>query len=112
GPIDRGALRDDLAALIDEYVGVGAGELALGGLVRALLGVVRPHRLRLPRDLSLLLRTVVLEEGLVAGLDRDFRLIDALAPYARAEVLNGVSLSALRERLQYAGADLAETLSD
>ena len=112
GRVDRSALRDDLASVIDEYVGRSAGELGVGGLIRSMLDVVRRHRLRIPRDLSLLLRTVVLEEGIVEGLDREFRLVEALGPYVRRHLFTGVSASALRHRLEDAGVDLAELAAD
>ncbi|HWX97108.1 MAG TPA: AarF/UbiB family protein [Solirubrobacteraceae bacterium] len=110
--VDRGALRDDLAPLIDAYVGQAVGELDVGGVIRSLLDVIRRHRLRIPRDLSLLLRTVLLEEGIVAQLDRDFRLVEVLGPYARRHLLSGVSVPALLHRLQDAGVDLFELLDD
>src|SRR5258708_12262226 len=66
--VDRGALRDDLASLIEEYVGRGAGELGVGGPIRSMLAVVRRHRLRIPPDLSFLLPTVLPEEVLLAAL--------------------------------------------
>jgi ubiquinone biosynthesis protein len=112
GRVDRVALRDDLASLIDGYVGRGAGELGVGGLIRSLLDVVRRHRLRIPRDLSLLLRTVLLEEGIVAGLDREFHLVEALGPYVRRHLFTGVTVPALLDRLQDAGVDLVELASD
>jgi ubiquinone biosynthesis protein len=110
--VDRHALRDDLASLIEGYVGRGAGELGVGGLIRSMLDVVRRHRLRIPRDLSLLLRTVLLEEGIVAGLDPEFQLVDVLGPYARRHLLTGVTVPALLDRLQDAGVDLVELVSD
>ena len=112
GGIDRGALRDDLASLIEEYVGRGAGELGVGGPIRSMLDVVRRHRLRIPRDLSLLLRTVLLEEGLVAALDPEFRLVEVLGPYARRHLFAGVTVPAILDRLQDAGVDLAEQVSE
>jgi ubiquinone biosynthesis protein len=110
--IDRGALRDDLASLIDTYVGPGVGELSLGGLIGSMLDVVRRHRLRIPRDMSLLLRTVWVEEGIVVQLDQEFRPIEVLGPYARAHLFTGVTVSALFDRLQDAGVDLADFVGD
>ncbi|HEX4436497.1 MAG TPA: AarF/UbiB family protein [Solirubrobacteraceae bacterium] len=112
GGVDREALRDDLASSIIGYVGSEASDVSLGGLIRALLDVVRRQRLRIPRDLSLLLRTVLLEEGIVAGLDPEFQLISVLGPYARRHMLSGVSGPALSDRLQEAGVDLAEMVTD
>jgi ubiquinone biosynthesis protein len=110
--IDRGALRDDLASLIEEYAGRGAGEVGVGGPIRSMLDVVRRHRLRIPRDLSLLLRTVLLEEGLVAALDPEFRLVEVLGPYARRHLFAGLTVPAILNRLQDAGVDLAEQVSE
>lgn len=112
GNVDRDALREDLASLIDVYVGRGAGDIGVGGLIRALLDVVRRDRLRIPRDLSLLFRTVLLEEGLVAGLDPDFRLVEVLGPYAQRHLLGGVSVPRLWDRAQEAGVDLAELVTE
>jgi ubiquinone biosynthesis protein len=112
GQVDRASLRDDLAPLIDGYVARGAGELGAGGVMRSMLDVVRRHRLRIPRDLSLLLRTVLLEEGIVIGLDREFDLVEALGPYVRRHLFAGVSASALLHRFQDASIDLAELASD
>jgi ubiquinone biosynthesis protein len=112
GPVDRQALRDDLSPLIETYVGRGAGELGLGAPIRALLEVARRHRLRIPGDLSLLLRTVLLAEGVVEQLDPDFRLVQALAPYARRHLLAAVSGRELVRRVQNAGLDVAELIGD
>ncbi len=112
GLVDRGALRDDLTSLIDAYLAHGAGEPGAGGVIRSMLEVVRRHRLRIPRDLSLLLRTVLLEEGIMAGLDREFDLVEALGPYVRRHLFAGVTAPGLLHRLQDAGVDLAELASD
>ena len=44
--------------------------------------VVRAHRLRLPSDLALLLKTVMMCEGVAAQLDPRFELVPMLVPYA------------------------------
>jgi ubiquinone biosynthesis protein len=111
-PIDRAALEGDLGSLVDTYVGLSVGEVGVGGLIRQLLEVVRRHRLQIPKDLALLLRTFLLEEGVVEQLDPQFRLFDVLAPYARQHLFAGVTRAALLRRLQDAGIDFAELLSD
>jgi ubiquinone biosynthesis protein len=110
--IDRAALEDDLARLIDSYAGESVGEVGVGGLIRQMLDVIRRHRLRIPRDMGLLLRTILLEEGIVEQLDPEFRLLEALGPYARKHMFAGVTGPALLRRLQDAGVDFAELLSD
>jgi len=106
--VDRPALRDDLAPLLERYVGRTVGAIDLGGAIRETLEVARRHQLRVPRDLALLLRTILLEEGIVEQLDPGFSLTEALAPYARRQILGQLSPEALNRRLREAGGDLFE----
>jgi ubiquinone biosynthesis protein len=110
--IDRAALEEDLASLIESYAGLSVAQLGMGGLIRQMLEVVRRYRLRIPRDLALLLRTILLEEGIVEELDPQFRLLEVLTPYARRHLFAGVTGGALLRRLQDAGVDFAELLSE
>ncbi len=82
GPVDRAALTRDLASLLAKVTGVPLGELRLGPLLQAELAIVRRHRLRLPPELALLVKTAAMTEGLAALLDPDFVLVAAFAPYA------------------------------
>jgi ubiquinone biosynthesis protein len=106
--VDRAALRSDLARVTDAHLGHGIGEAALGGVIRSLLEVIRRHRLRIPRDLSLLFRTVLLEEGIVQTLDPEFRLVESLSPLARQHLFAGVTAAGLLARARDTGLDLAE----
>jgi ubiquinone biosynthesis protein len=46
------------------------------------MAVVRRRDLRLPSRIALLLKTVVMCEGVAARLDPSFRLVPLLVPYA------------------------------
>jgi ubiquinone biosynthesis protein len=107
GPVDRQALRSDVEGLLQRYSGRGVGEITLGPVIDEVLAIVRGHRLRLPRDLVLLLKMVVMEEGLAARLDPEFRLGSVLGPYARGLMAAQVSPRAVARRLEEAGIDLA-----
>ena len=54
-PVDRARLREDLAGLLERYFGRSIGEISLRSAIGDVLEIVRRHRLRLPRDLALLL---------------------------------------------------------
>jgi ubiquinone biosynthesis protein len=49
-------------------------------LLSELLATVRAHRLVLPADMVLLLKMLVMNEGMAAQLDPDFVLAPAIAP--------------------------------
>ena len=81
-PVDRAALIHDLAELLAQVTSVPLGELHLGPLLQAELAIVRRHRLRLPPELALLVKTAAMTEGVAALLDPDFVLLTSFAPYA------------------------------
>jgi ubiquinone biosynthesis protein len=80
--VDRLALEHDLTQFLERYSGLALEALHLSALLRDLMAVVRAHRLRLPSDLALLLKTVMMCEGVAANLHPGFELVPLLLPYA------------------------------
>lgn len=97
--VDTRALVDDLDLFLEEYYGRPLREIAVGPLIERTLATVREHRLQLPSRLALLLKTIIMSEGLGARLDPDFRLTDLLVPYARRLVLRRHSPALLARRV-------------
>jgi ubiquinone biosynthesis protein len=113
GRIDHRALSEDLSALLRRYSGLGVGEIRLGEAIAGLLEITRRHSLRLPADLALLAKTLVMAEGLAATLDPGFQMSQALAPFAQRRLLAQLSPAALLrglERLGLAAAELPDHL--
>ena len=79
---ERAGLEADLGRLLERYRDVDLQDLRLTEVVAALMEVVRRRDLRVPSRIALLLKTVVMCEGVAAGLDPGFRLIPLLIPYA------------------------------
>ena len=79
---DRVGLEADLERILDRYGDVALQDLRLADVVADLMTVVRRRDLRLPSGIALLLKTVVMCEGVAAKLDPAFRLIPLLVPYA------------------------------
>jgi ubiquinone biosynthesis protein len=105
--IDREALQRDLQHLVSRYYGQPLGEIVLGPLLQDALGIVRRHHLQLPSSLALLLKTVVMSEGVGVQLDPEFRLTSVLAPYAQHLMLRQYSPALWARRLSRAGLDAA-----
>jgi ubiquinone biosynthesis protein len=82
GSIDRGAFERDLDRLLQRYAFVPLEQLRIGPLLNDVMSVVRAHRLRMPSDLALLIKTVMMCEGVAAKLDPSFELVPPLVPYA------------------------------
>jgi ubiquinone biosynthesis protein len=115
GHVDRAALRDDLEALLGRYRDISLGDIALRAAIADVMDVLRRHRLRIPRDLAMLVKAIAMEEALAAELDPGFHLGTALAPYARVHLLEQLSPVAVARRLEELGlgaADLPHRLLD
>src|SRR3546814_4158064 len=56
-PVDRSRLTQDLAALLGDVTNVPLGEVRLGPLLQSEMAIIRRHRLRLPPELALLVKT-------------------------------------------------------
>jgi ubiquinone biosynthesis protein len=110
--VDRPRLRKDLGNLLERHFGRGIGEVSLRSVIREILEIVRRHRLRVRRDLSLLFTTLIISEGIVAELDPEFRFAEALAPYARRHLLAGITPAGAIQRLEQVGIDLAELTAE
>ncbi|HUE26423.1 MAG TPA: AarF/ABC1/UbiB kinase family protein [Solirubrobacteraceae bacterium] len=110
--VDRERLRDDLAELLARYSDRGLGSLDFGVVSGEILEIVRRHHLRPPRDLALLLKAFVMDEGMAEQLDPDFRLVEELRPYVYRHLVAELSPAALARRAGQAGVDLAELAVD
>jgi ubiquinone biosynthesis protein len=108
GAIDRARLREDLGNLLGRYFGRGIGEVSLRTAIGEILEIARRHRLRIPRDLSLLFTVLIIAEGIVAEVDPEFRFAEALAPYAGRHLVSGLTTAEVIRRLEEFGVDLAE----
>jgi ubiquinone biosynthesis protein len=82
GELDRADFERDLDGLLQRYGSVPLEQLRIGPLLNDVMAVVRAHRLRLPSDLALLLKTVMMCEGVAAKLDPGFELVPVLVPHA------------------------------
>jgi ubiquinone biosynthesis protein len=79
---DTDALAADLNLLMATELAKPLGELSLGHVLSSVLAVVRRHHLRFPSNLALLAKTLGMCEGLAAHLDPQFRMTEAITPFA------------------------------
>jgi len=107
GRVDRRALRRDVTGFIRRNQGRSLGEIRVGVVINDVFAVMRRHRLQLPRELVLILKMVVMTEGMGARLDPDFELGPVLRPYAERLMAERLSPLLLVKRLREAGVDIA-----
>ena len=80
---DTGPLERDLHRLIIHYYGLALGQVPLSEMLQQTLTAAFRHRVRLPADLALLARMVIVLEGVALQLDPSLVLVDLARPFAQ-----------------------------
>ncbi len=97
----------DVRRFLASYQDVTLADLAIGPLAGRLLSLLRRHRLRLPAELAMLVRMLVMVEAEGVVLDPAFRLSAAMGPHIRRLILTRTSPAALFARAGAAARDAA-----
>lgn len=79
--VDYDALRRDLNRLLMRYYGVALKEISAGEMLEDLEPIIYRHHLRIPSDLWLLIKTLVIMEGVGHNLDPNFDIFEFSEPY-------------------------------
>lgn len=80
---DRLAVERDVDHLLIRYTGVSLAEIRLRDVVTDAMDMVRRHGLRLPAELALLIKTLLMAESLGRRLDPDLNIIMVVEPTIR-----------------------------
>ncbi len=83
GKIDKKKLRRDIYRLFEKYYNRPLGEVRIGDALRELLGMSFIYRIRVPVELVLMVRSLVLLEGVVERLDPEVSVINLAEPFGR-----------------------------
>jgi ubiquinone biosynthesis protein len=111
GQVNLTLLAADMMPVIAMYDGKALREVPVGKLIREVLAVMRRRHLQLPREVSLLLKMVVMTEGMGVSLDPDFQLGSVIGPYAQRLVANRYSPTQVAHHLAEAGVDAMELMT-
>lgn len=76
------ALRRDMRRFVDHIVGSSLAELSAREMGEELLALLQRHRLRLPAPLALLLKAIIMMEGIGVQIDPQLDVFGIARPYA------------------------------
>jgi ubiquinone biosynthesis protein len=80
---NRMQLRRDLNRLLRKYYGRRLKEVRANELIQDVLPIIYRHRLQMPTDLWLLLKTLAIMEGVGRRLDPEFDMFSASKPFVK-----------------------------
>lgn len=111
--VDVTAFSIDVTDFVDSYATVSLSEFDVAAALSDMIEIVRRHRITLPPQVGLLIKTLVTLEGTVKALSPRFSLMEALEPMQRSLMLDRLSprrhLRKVR-RFMYEAEQLAEYL--
>ncbi|WP_331281769.1 AarF/ABC1/UbiB kinase family protein [Paenibacillus sp. FSL H7-0357] len=81
--VDRKKLYMDVEEMRTKYYDVPLKEVRLGDMLNDLFGVAYKHGIRVPSELTMVGKSILTTEGVVAELDPDFSMLNVAEPIGR-----------------------------
>jgi len=96
---EKKSMQYDLYDMMHEISSLSIKDINMQMLYEKIHNFIYNHRISIPADMFLLMRTLVVLEGMGLKLKPDFNLIEALKPYAKKLVVNKYNPRNLAESL-------------
>jgi ubiquinone biosynthesis protein len=101
GPeLARSALERDVGHLLAQYYGRTLADVPIARVIQDVMSLIRRHGLRLPAELALLAKTVVMQEALARRLDPTFDVQSVAEPYGQEAIRRLYSFGFWRRKLK------------
>ena len=84
GTVNRNKLYEDLDYLLINYLSVSLNNIQVSVMLTEIFDIAKQNNIRLPRDLTLLIRGLVILEGVIATIAPDIKIIDIAIPYVKS----------------------------
>ncbi|HEU5086415.1 MAG TPA: AarF/UbiB family protein, partial [Roseiflexaceae bacterium] len=101
-------LRRDMLRFIDGFVDRPLAELSARETGEALFALVQRHQLHMPAPLALLLKAVIMMEGIGVQIDPDLDVFELARPYALKVLASNTSPQASLQRALLRGRELLD----
>ncbi len=107
GHVKREEFRRDVSTLQQKYYGLPMSQIKVGEALRELLDLSIKHQIRIPANLSLMVKMLLTVESMVSHLDPDLSIVNIAEPYGRRLLFRKYSGKQLRENLKGTLLDLS-----
>jgi len=88
-------LERDIQRMMGRYLGLPLQQMDVAQILSEIFSIAFMHHIRLPSDFAMLIRTMIILNGVGCQLDPDYRLVEALEPFVRKLVSKKLSFQRL-----------------
>ena len=85
-------LERDIQRMLARYMGLPLHQMDIARILRDIFSISFVHHIRLPSDFAMLIRVIIVLNGVGTQLDPHFKLIEALDPFVRQLVRDKLSI--------------------
>lgn len=83
GRINRNGLYEDIDYLLDTYMSTSIRNIKISVLLQEIFNVAKHNNIRMPKELTMLAKSMVLMEGVLSKIAPDLAMLDVAIPYVK-----------------------------
>ncbi|MCY6372702.1 ABC1 kinase family protein [Clostridium ganghwense] len=84
GYVNRNKLFEDIDYLMDSYLSTSLNNIRVSVMLQDIFDTAKHNNIRLPKDFTLLMRGMVIIEGVLTKLAPDLQILDIIIPYVKS----------------------------
>ena len=85
GRIDRGDIYEDISYLVDTYLTTSLKNIKITVLLQEIFEITKKNNIQLPKELVILVRGLMILEGVVAEIDPEIEIIGVVITFAKSK---------------------------
>lgn len=90
GYVDRNTLYEDIDYLFASYLNTSLQNIKVSSLLQEVFDTAKRNNIRLPKDFTLLIRGLVIIEGVVVKIAPDIKILDIAIPFVKGKNTFGI----------------------
>lgn len=87
GPIDMDKLYKDIDIMYNSYIDESIHEFDIPQILEEVIEVCKKNNINMPKDVILLVKGMMIFQGVLASIDKDLTLIDIALPYFEEQIM-------------------------
>ena len=97
GYVDKNALYEDMKYIFDSYLSSSISNIKISLVLEDIFNLVKKHNVQLPKDLTLVMKSLVLLESTISLLAPNLKILDIAIPYVKnnSNILSKLSVNEL-----------------